>query len=123
MVPTTSFEPVQRSHLRVTEHAIDRYIERVDPKACRMEAASAMDLIGDRATVRPRPRHWMRLTVTGSPGATFLYWAEAPGVCLLATDEVIATVFTRETCKRWQRVRLMLADRRPRDKRRGASDV
>jgi hypothetical protein len=80
---------------RVSGHAVERYLERVEPAASRQEARAALHRLLCVGRRRSRPRHWMRGERV-EPGLTFVYGALSPGVCLLVRDEVVLTVKTRE---------------------------
>jgi hypothetical protein len=85
---------------RVTHHAVERYIDRVEPSATRHQAASAIARIVGRGQVRSNPRHWMRGLVRQTPGLRFIYLAEQPGVCALVIDGAVVTIITRRLCRR-----------------------
>jgi hypothetical protein len=85
---------------QVTHHAVDRYIDRVDPSATRHQAAAAIARIIGRGRVRSTPRHWMRGLVRQTPGLRFVYLAELPGVCALVIDGAVVTIITRRLCRR-----------------------
>ena len=85
---------------RVTHHAVDRYIDRVEPSATRFQAATAITRIVGRGQVRSTPRHWMRGLVRQTPGLRFIYLAEQPGVCALVIDGAVVTIITRRLCRR-----------------------
>lgn len=83
----------------VSNHAIQRYRERVDRSASRPEAVLALGQIVTRGRSRPLPRHWLRGHVAPAPGLLFLTWSQRPGVCLLVRGGVVVTVVTRAMCK------------------------
>ena len=83
---------------RVTHHAVDRYIERVEPSATRYQAAAAIARIVGWGQVRSTPRHWMRGLVRQTPGLWFIYLAEQPGVCALVIGGAVITIITRRLC-------------------------
>lgn len=83
--------------ITLSAHAIDRWIERVDPGASRLEARFALDQMVQRGHVRPTPRHWT--DVDPAPGLTLIYWFQRPSVCALVVNDVVVTVLTRELCK------------------------
>jgi hypothetical protein len=85
---------------RVTHHAVDRYLERVDPAATRRQAAEAIRRIVGLGNARSTPRHWMRDLVRHTPGLRFVYLAEQPGVCALVVDGAVVTILTRQLCRR-----------------------
>jgi hypothetical protein len=82
-----------------TRHAVERYKQRVAPvstaEAFRRLAAAA-------ATARRRgtPRWWT--PVAPAPGLSYLYPASMPGVCLLARDGVVLTLFERSQRQAWK---------------------
>lgn len=88
--------------VRITDHVVQRYRQRVDPRATAAEARLALARMVSLGRVRSTPRHWMR-NVNQTPGLVFLYWAELPGVCGLVVNGALVTVVTRELCRRDRR--------------------
>ena len=86
--------PTGRS-VRLTRHAVARYIERVDPRATAAQATEALVALVAGGRVRATPRHWMRQTQS-EDGTRYLYHAETPGVCILVRGGSAITVLTRE---------------------------
>ena len=86
----------------ISNHAIERYQQRVNPTASRQEALDAIRSILSNATARSRPRRWMRVAAT-APGTRYLYSATAPHVCLVKSNGVIVTVHSRRVCAAWAR--------------------
>lgn len=84
----------------VTRHAVDRYIERVEPAATRYQARAAIAQIVHRGHASPTPRHWMRGRVRWTPGLRFIYLADRPGVCALVRDGAVVTIITRRLYRR-----------------------
>lgn len=81
---------------RITQHAIQRFIERVDHSASPIEAAGRIHAMLDHGKTRPTARRW-----TGSrstPGTTLVYSADEPEACLLTTREAVVTVMSRDLC-------------------------
>jgi len=101
----------------VTEHAVDRYLDRVDPAASRQEARAALHRILCLGRRRSRPRHWMR-TERLEPDLSFVYWAGLPDVCLLVVDEAVVTVKTRKLFREEPRRHLQALPPPPREERR-----
>jgi hypothetical protein len=85
-------------HVRLTQHAIDRYRQRVDPTATPAQARLVLGRLVCLGRVRSTPRHWMR-HVHKTPGLLYVYWAELPGVCALVLDGSLITLITRELCR------------------------
>jgi len=84
---------------RVSQHAITRYIERVDAGASRLEARFAIGRLLALGRARAVPRHWMRRNgIDAQPGLLFVYCAASPGVCVLVRDRTVVTVITRAMC-------------------------
>jgi hypothetical protein len=81
--------------VRLTTHVVERYVERVDPKASSGEARLVLGRMVSLGRVRSTPRHWMR-NVKKTPGLRFIYWADLPGVCGLVLDGALITLVTRE---------------------------
>jgi hypothetical protein len=101
----------------ITEHAITRYQERVDPRASRLEARLALARLVTDGHIRSTPRHWMRGDVDVSPGLRFLYCAHCPDVCVLIRGGAMITVLTRELCRSSSNSRLTnLPDRQGRSR-------
>jgi hypothetical protein len=84
---------------RISQHAITRYVERVDHGASRTEARVALMRLLALGKARSVPRHWMRRDgVKPQPGMLYVYPSERPGVCLLVRDGTVLTVITRALC-------------------------
>lgn len=83
----------------ISRHAIERYRQRVEPASQRIIVERLARII-ETATVRARPRHWMRVAAT-APGTRYLYSAEFADVCLVVADGVVVTVHSREACRVW----------------------
>src|SRR4051812_36888967 len=81
-----------------TRHAIQRYQERVAPVSA-AEAARRIRAHAATATVLRRPRPWT--PASASPGMTFLYPRDLPGVCFLVRDGAILTIFERSIARGW----------------------
>ena len=80
----------------ISRHAIDRYVERVDPCVSQAEARFALERIVRLGKARSVPRQWMRRNgVSPQLGVTFIYWAERPGICVVVRGAVVLTVLTR----------------------------
>src|SRR4051794_11546231 len=84
--------------VRLTQHEIDRYRQRVAPTASPQEARLVLGRMVCLSRARSTPRHWMR-DIKQTPGLRYLYWAELPGVCGLALDGALLTLITRELCR------------------------
>lgn len=82
--------------LRISGHAVARWIERVDPGASPLEARLALGQLVSMGRTRGTPRHWT--DARPAPGLTFVYWWQRPAVCALAIDGVVVTVLTRTLC-------------------------
>jgi hypothetical protein len=100
----------------IARHAIKRYQDRVDRSASKREAALAISHILDKATARPRPRHWSAM-ISQAPGSRYLYSADYPGICLVVSGGAVVTVHSRPVCAAWRHLRAQLVEgrtRRPR---------
>lgn len=86
------------SNILVTQHAIDRYIQRVEPSASRDDAHDRVARIVTLGQARPTPRHWMRERVRLTPGIRFVYWWQQPQVCALVLNGAVITILTRALC-------------------------
>ncbi len=84
----------------VSTHAIDRFIQRVDPTASRSDAALHIRQMLDDAKARATPRKWTG--TTSQPGSRYLYSPTHPGICLVERSGRIRTVFARETSRQWR---------------------
>lgn len=82
--------------LRISGHAVRRWIERVDSTASPLEARLALAQHISMGRIRATPRHWTN--ARPAPGLTFVYWSQRPSVCALAIDGVVVTVLTRALC-------------------------
>lgn len=91
---TTTTATVQ---IRLSAHSIDRWRERVDPYASRVEARLALGQLISRGKIRATPRHWT--DINPAPGLKFVYWSERPAVCALVVDQVVVTVLARGVCR------------------------
>lgn len=85
----------------VSNHAIERYQQRVEPSADRRTALASVLEILRTARARSRPRRWMRLAAI-VPGARYLYSARRPSVCLVLVNGVVVTVYSRRVCNGWR---------------------
>lgn len=88
------------SPVRISRHAVERYISRVDPAVSPSEARVCVARILALGRSRSTPRHWMRSEVRLTPGLRFVYWSEQPHVCLLVLDGVVITTVTRSLYRR-----------------------
>ncbi len=79
--------------IEVSLHAIDRWVERVDPDSTRSVASVAIAHILATGRVRPTPRHWLRRSAT--PGTTYAFSAAFPGVCVIVSNSTAVTIITR----------------------------
>jgi len=85
--------------LHISEHAISRYLERVDRTISRREARIAISRVVSLGRTRSVPRHWMRRNgIEPRPGVVFVYCSRRPGVCLIVRDGTVLTVITRRLC-------------------------
>jgi hypothetical protein len=87
--------------LVISDHAVQRYRERVDPAATELNARLAMARIVTTGTVCPRPRRWTRVAGYRA-GTSYVYSAEAPGICVAVRDGMVRTIFSRRVCARWR---------------------
>lgn len=98
--PTISApQPAIAGHpIRISQHAVQRYQERVDPAAPAVIASAAIHQILSTGSVRPQPRDWTTCRV--EPGMRFVYSADGEDVCLVLRDLTVVTVLTVELCAR-----------------------
>jgi hypothetical protein len=80
--------------IRISQHAILRYQERVD--ASSSAAVGAIRQILTTGSARPRPRNWT--TSRAEPGMSWIYAAERPDICLVVRNSTVVTVLTVELC-------------------------
>jgi hypothetical protein len=92
IIPITSV-----TRVRLSVHAVQRWCERVDPRATQLEARFALSQLVCNGRVRATPRHWT--DADPAPGLTFVYWAQRPSICALIVDGVVVTVLTRAFCR------------------------
>lgn len=85
--------------MRLSNHSIQRYQQRVAPGASCQAAASHLAILAADATRRPRPRHWT--PAAPSPGTTFVYPHARPDLCLIVRAGVVVTVVDRASAKQW----------------------
>jgi len=83
----------------LTNHAIERYHERVAPNHSRSQARAALQRFVCSGRLRPTPRHWMSGT-HAEPGVTFVYWAAQPRTCAILRGRVVVTVVTADLGRR-----------------------
>lgn len=81
--------------LRIADHAVLRFQERVDPAASTVAARTAIQQIALLGKASSRPRHWMCDT-RSTPGTIYIYWQQRPGVALLVRNGCVVTVYTRK---------------------------
>lgn len=84
---------------RISQHAVDRYRQRVANVTPGEAARRLADLAAD-ATRRPTPRRW-----TGAapgPGVLFLYPHADSDICLVLKRSTVVTVFSRVACIAWR---------------------
>lgn len=79
----------------ISNHAVNRYRERVDQLSQRREANRVLRDAATRGRRRANPRHWMR-RVRHEPGTSFIYDASRPGMCLVVRGGAVVTVLTRQ---------------------------
>ena len=96
---------------RITQHAADRYRQRVEDISS-VEAARRLAFLASDATRRPTPRRWT--TVESKPGILFLYPHSDPDVCLIVKNDTVVTVLSRPVCSSWRKNQLDLTERRRR---------
>src|SRR5436309_2660215 len=94
---------------KVTEHAVQRFQERVDRCASAAAAREQLERLVVCGRARSTPRHWMKSVKAGA-GLQFFYWSELPGVAALVIDGKVVTTLTRQlfrghTPKQSQRTR------------------
>ena len=99
-------QPHRSQQPRISQHAIDRYRQRVDA-VVPAEAARRLGDLAQDSTRRLTPRRWTQ--AAPSPGVLFLYPHADSDVCLVMKGSTIVTVFSRVVCLSW---------RTPRDKER-----
>jgi hypothetical protein len=88
----------RRAQPRLTNHAVERWFQRVDGGAPGILRGAALESFLRHGKRRPRPRHWTR--TYAEPGTTFVYAADQPGVCAVLRGNVVVTVLTRALCRR-----------------------
>ena len=93
-------ELIMEKRFFISSHAIDRYIERINPTMNRPEAALLLRVLVEVA--RATPRKWTGIRAT--LGTRSLYSAAHPRVCLVERDGRIRTVFGRETSRQWRHI-------------------
>ena len=86
---------------RVSRHAVERYIERVDPRLDARQAAEAIREIWRSGRARPRPRWWSS-RMGERPGTRYVYSAADADVCLIAAGRCVVTVQSRAICHEWR---------------------
>ena len=84
--------------IRISQHAIQRYQERVDASSSVAVAVGAMRQILTTGSARPRPRNWT--TSRAEPAMRWIYGAERPDICLVVRNSTVVTLLTVELCAR-----------------------
>ncbi len=87
--------PLFASAVRVTDHAIERYRQRVEPGTSSLMARLRLEQMVAVGRTRSTPRYWMRGYLAPTPGLRFLYCAQRPNVCALLVRNSVVTVLTR----------------------------
>lgn len=82
--------------IRISQHAIQRYQERVDASSSVAIAVGAMRQILATGSARPRPRNWT--TSRAEPGMRWIYAADRPDICLVVRNSTVVTVLTVDLC-------------------------
>jgi hypothetical protein len=82
--------------IHITNHAVDRYHERVDPSATPSIAFWAIRDMLATGVVRTKPRAWT--TCRLEPGQRLVYSALCADACLVITEGCVVTVLSRELC-------------------------
>ena len=98
---------------RITQHAIRRFIERVDRSATPGDALRRIAEMATNGRVRPKPRSWTNCRP--GPGTVFIYSAREADTCLVATRDAVLTVVSRDLCAAGREQQVA----RGRDQRRG----
>ncbi|MDQ6747285.1 MAG: hypothetical protein M3010_04155 [Candidatus Dormibacteraeota bacterium] len=91
-VPTLAGHPI-----RITNHALDRFQERMSPGATRQQAFYAMRELLAYGMVRTTPRWWTTGRIEA--GTRYVYSDLDADVCLIVKEDVVATVLTRDLCQ------------------------
>jgi hypothetical protein len=86
--------------IRISQHAIQRYQERVDASSSVAGALGAMRQILTTGASRPRPRNWT--TSRTEPGMRWIYTADRRDICLVVRNSTVVTVLTVELCAQSQ---------------------
>ena len=80
----------------ITQHAVQRFMQRVDRTVSANQAAGRIAAMLEHGRVRPNPRRWT--TSRPAPGTVFIYCADEPEACLVATGGAVVTVVSRDLC-------------------------
>lgn len=104
---------------RVSTHAVERWLQRVDGAASPSAARDALNRFVRYGRSRSTPRHWMK-DVRQTPGLRFIYSDDHPGVCVLVRNNTALTVVTRTLCRPAPQLRRAQVGRRARPERRPA---
>lgn len=86
--------------MRVTSHAVARYLERAQRESWEQARRELQDFV-EHGKVRPRPRSWTK-HMTLNPGTNFMYCAKYPDVALIVRDGAAVTTVTRSAVKGWE---------------------
>jgi hypothetical protein len=81
--------------LRISQHAVERYQQRVDTGASVAEARLALAHFVSAGRCRPTPRWWMRDHVRSGASVRFCYCASRSDACAVIVDGTVLTVLSR----------------------------
>jgi len=82
--------------IRISQHSIQRYQERVDASSSVAVAVGAIRQILTTGSARPRPRNWTTCRV--DPGMRWVHSVDRSDICLVLRNSTVVTVFTVELC-------------------------
>ncbi len=91
--------PLGTDRFQISEHATNRFIQRVAPKIPDSSAVKIFQCLVTQGRTRATPRWWMKHKITITPGMRFLYWAHLPDVCAIVRNGTVVTVMTKSMFK------------------------
>lgn len=93
--PTTRSPADPLGTPRISDHAVSRYRQRIDPTSSTAQARKVIGAVLTSGRSRPTPRHWMRGGWKPQPGVVFVYSAAHSQMCLVVRDACVVTVWGR----------------------------
>src|SRR2546428_122643 len=98
---------MRMSTIYLTDHATERYQDRVAPSFSAAEARMALQRFVGMGTDASRAAA-LDVSARAEPGTRFVYWSQQRDVCAILRDGAVVTVITRELVRSSPRRHLRL---------------